>query len=66
MPPEDQDADGPVTAGTGSGRAVLTINDGSRDSVTVGTGSITYAIGQFDSQHLDVDRPHRRIEQNRT
>lgn len=38
-------ADGRVTAGTGSGGQVSSINDGSGDSVTVGTSAITYAIG---------------------
>jgi fibronectin-binding autotransporter adhesin len=38
-------ADGRVTAGTGAGGLVSSINDGSGDSVTVGTSSIVYSIG---------------------
>jgi hypothetical protein len=37
--------DGRVTSGTGSGGMVSTINDGSGDSVSVGTSGISYAIG---------------------
>jgi hypothetical protein len=37
--------DGRVTSGTGTGGLIAAINDGSGDSVTVGTTGIVYAIG---------------------